>query len=110
MKLWDALATCLLLLSSVATRPLHQNAQPAQRTSSSSSLGDSAEDEESASRHEDLQELSMEDHCKSRDQSGRTRPFDWQVIGSRGAGTASARHSASRTAELLDGRFADQAI
>ncbi|XP_062291011.1 glial cell line-derived neurotrophic factor isoform X3 [Scomber scombrus] len=29
MKLWDVLATCLLLLSSVATRPLYQNTQPA---------------------------------------------------------------------------------
>ncbi|XP_071373370.1 glial cell line-derived neurotrophic factor isoform X2 [Centroberyx affinis] len=29
MKLWDVLATCLLLLSSVATRPLYQNPQPA---------------------------------------------------------------------------------
>uniref|UniRef100_G3PXG6 Glial cell line-derived neurotrophic factor n=1 Tax=Gasterosteus aculeatus TaxID=69293 RepID=G3PXG6_GASAC len=29
MKLWDVLATCLLLLSSVASRPLYQNTQPA---------------------------------------------------------------------------------
>ncbi|XP_037547783.1 glial cell line-derived neurotrophic factor isoform X1 [Nematolebias whitei] len=29
MKLWDVLATCFLLLSSVATRPLYQNSPPA---------------------------------------------------------------------------------
>ncbi|XP_056146585.1 glial cell line-derived neurotrophic factor [Lampris incognitus] len=29
MKLWDVLATCLLLLTSVSTRPLYHNLQPA---------------------------------------------------------------------------------
>ncbi|XP_068191367.1 glial cell line-derived neurotrophic factor [Antennarius striatus] len=66
MKLWDVLATCLLLLSSVATRPLYPNIQPAKRTYFSSSLSDSlslsVEDEESAFQQEDhnLQEISME--------------------------------------------------
>ncbi|KAM3874033.1 glial cell line-derived neurotrophic factor [Diretmus argenteus] len=64
MKLCDVLATCLLLLSSVATRPLYQNPQPAKRTyfpSYSDSL--SAEEAEPAFQPEDhsLQELSMED-------------------------------------------------
>ncbi|XP_068609200.1 glial cell line-derived neurotrophic factor [Brachionichthys hirsutus] len=67
MKLWDALASCLLLLSSVATRPLYPNIQPAKRTYFSSSRGDSVspsvEDDESAFQQEDdnLQEISMED-------------------------------------------------
>ncbi|KAA8584598.1 hypothetical protein FQN60_008383 [Etheostoma spectabile] len=67
MKLWDVLATCLLLLSSVATRPLYQNTQPAKRTYFPSSYSDSAslslEDEETAFQREDhnLQEISMED-------------------------------------------------
>uniref|UniRef100_A0A3B4XTL7 Glial cell line-derived neurotrophic factor n=1 Tax=Seriola lalandi dorsalis TaxID=1841481 RepID=A0A3B4XTL7_SERLL len=55
MKLWDVLATCLLLLSSVATRPLYQNTQPAKRTYFPSN-------EEPAFQREDhnLQEISME--------------------------------------------------
>ncbi|XP_028273854.1 glial cell line-derived neurotrophic factor [Parambassis ranga] len=67
MKLWDVLATCLLLLTSVATRPLYQNTQPAKRTyfprSYSDSLPLSVEDEEPSSQREDhnLQEISMED-------------------------------------------------
>lgn len=71
MKLWDVLATCLLLLSSVATRPLYQNTQPAKRTSFRSSYSDSAspsvEDEEPAFQREDhnLQDISMEDQCKA---------------------------------------------
>lgn len=72
MKLWDVLATCLLLLSSVATRPLYHNTHPAKRTfypgSYSDSASLSAEDEEPAFQREDhiLQELSMEDQCKAR--------------------------------------------
>lgn len=71
MKLWDVLATCLLLLSSVATRPLYQNTQPAKRTHFPSSYSDSAslsvEDEEPTFQREDhnLQEISMEDQCKA---------------------------------------------
>ncbi|XP_029921157.1 glial cell line-derived neurotrophic factor [Myripristis murdjan] len=67
MKLWDVLATCLLLLSSVATRPLYQNPQPAKRTyfprgyTDSGSL--SVEEVEPQFQREDrsLQEISMED-------------------------------------------------
>uniref|UniRef100_H3CUI1 Glial cell line-derived neurotrophic factor n=1 Tax=Tetraodon nigroviridis TaxID=99883 RepID=H3CUI1_TETNG len=33
MKLWDVLATCLLLLSSAVARPLYRHTQPAKRTS-----------------------------------------------------------------------------
>ncbi|XP_056289327.1 glial cell line-derived neurotrophic factor isoform X1 [Pseudoliparis swirei] len=64
MKLWDVLATCLLLLSSVATRPLYQNTK---RTHFPSSFSDSAslsvEDEEPTFQRKDhnLQEISMED-------------------------------------------------
>lgn len=74
MKLWDVLATCLLLLSSVATRPLYQNTLPAKRTSFSppSSYSDSAslsaEDREPTFQrksHHNLQEISMDDDCKS---------------------------------------------
>ncbi|XP_017266154.1 glial cell line-derived neurotrophic factor [Kryptolebias marmoratus] len=63
MKLWDVLATCFLLLSSVATRPLYRNSQPAKRTNFPSSYGDSVEEEEPAFQREDhnLQEISMED-------------------------------------------------
>lgn len=76
MKLWDVLATCLLLLSSVAAaRPLYQSARPAKRTyypggySDTTSL--SAEDQESNFQLGDddqrgLQEVSMEDACKTR--------------------------------------------
>ncbi|XP_018526817.1 glial cell line-derived neurotrophic factor [Lates calcarifer] len=69
MKLWDVLATCLLLLSSVATRPLYQNTQPAKRTYFPSSYSDSAslsvEDEEEPTlqhhnQDRNLQEISME--------------------------------------------------
>lgn len=71
MKLWDVLATCLLLLSSAVARPLYQNTQPAKRTyfpgSSSDSASLSSEDEEQMFRREkqSLQELSMEDQCKT---------------------------------------------
>ena len=71
MKLWDVLATCLLLLSSAATRPLYQNTQPAKRTYFPSSYSDSTslsvEDEETAFQREDhnLQEISMENQCKA---------------------------------------------
>lgn len=52
MKLWDVLATCLLLLSSVAAaRPLYQSARPAKRTYYPGGYSDttflSAEDQES---------------------------------------------------------------
>lgn len=71
MKLWDVLATCLLLLSSVATRPLYQNPQPAKKTyfprgyTDSGSL--SVEEVEPQFQREDrsLQEISMEDQCKA---------------------------------------------
>lgn len=71
MKLWDVLATCLLLLSSAVARPLYQNTQPAKRTyfpsTSSDSASLSAEDEEQTFQREkhSLQELSMEDQCKN---------------------------------------------
>ena len=74
MKLWDFLATCLLLLSSVATRPLYQNTQPAKRTYFPSSYSDSVslsvEDEEPVFQLEDhnLQEISMENQCKAQKQ------------------------------------------
>lgn len=74
MKLWDVLATCLLLLSSVAAaRPLYQSARPAKRTYYPGGYSDttSAEDQESNFQLGDddqrgLQEVSMEDACKSR--------------------------------------------
>lgn len=68
MKLWDVLATCFLLLSSVATRPLYQNSPPAKRTPFPSSYRDSVDEEESSFQREDhnLQEISMEDQCKAR--------------------------------------------
>lgn len=68
MKLWDVLATCFLLLSSVATRPLYQNSPPAKRTPFPGSYRDSVEEEESSFQREDhnLQEISMEDQCKAR--------------------------------------------
>lgn len=70
MKLWDVLATCLLLLSSVATRPLYPNTQAAKRKffpSDSDSASLSAEDDESAFHHDDhnLQEISIEDQCEA---------------------------------------------
>ncbi|XP_072227949.1 glial cell line-derived neurotrophic factor [Leuresthes tenuis] len=65
MKLWDVLATCLLLLSSVATRPLYQNTHPAKRTYFPRSYRDSVSlsVEEPLFHREDrnLQEISMED-------------------------------------------------
>lgn len=75
MKLWDVLATCLLLLSSVAARPLYHNAHPAKRTYFPGSYSDTAslsvEDEEPSFQHDDhnLQEISMEDRCKARGMS-----------------------------------------
>lgn len=77
MKLWDVLATCLLLLSSVATRPLYRNAYPAKRTYFPSSYSDPVplsaeeEEEETAFQREDynLQEISMEDQCKAHSMS-----------------------------------------
>lgn len=83
MKLWDVLATCLLLLSSAVARPLHQNTPPAKRTyfpsSSSDSAWLSAEDEAQTFQREkhSLQELSMEDQCKNRcPMASRSRPLD----------------------------------
>lgn len=76
MKLWDVLATCLLLLSSVtAARPLYQSARPVKKTyypggySDTTSL--SVEDQESRFQVADedqrsVQEVSMEDTCKIR--------------------------------------------
>uniref|UniRef100_A0A087YPH2 Glial cell line-derived neurotrophic factor n=1 Tax=Poecilia formosa TaxID=48698 RepID=A0A087YPH2_POEFO len=67
MKLWDVLATCFLLLTSVATRPLYQNTQQAKRTRFPSSYRDSGslsvEEEEPLFQREEhkLQEISMED-------------------------------------------------
>ncbi|XP_035632250.1 glial cell line-derived neurotrophic factor [Oncorhynchus keta] len=67
MKLWDVLATCLLLLSSVSTRPLYQNLQPAKRAhysdrySDSLSLSVEEPEPESQSESHSLQEISMED-------------------------------------------------
>uniref|UniRef100_A0A8C6TP90 Glial cell line-derived neurotrophic factor n=1 Tax=Neogobius melanostomus TaxID=47308 RepID=A0A8C6TP90_9GOBI len=65
MKLWDVLATCLLLLSSVASRPLFPNTRPAKRTyfsSSSDSVSLSEEDsEELEPQHHSLHKISMED-------------------------------------------------
>lgn len=99
MKLWDVLATCLLLLSSVATRPLYRNTQPAKRTYSPSSYSDSAslsvEDEEPTFHHDDqtLQEISMEDECKNSRRvltepplmcSRCDRPPEWLLIGHMG--------------------------
>ncbi|XP_023816696.1 glial cell line-derived neurotrophic factor isoform X1 [Oryzias latipes] len=66
MKLWDVLATCLLLLSSVATRPLYQSTHPAKRTyfpSSSHPASLSVEDEEPLFQRKErkLKDISMED-------------------------------------------------
>ncbi|XP_072311588.1 glial cell line-derived neurotrophic factor [Eucyclogobius newberryi] len=67
MKLWDVLATCLLLLSSVATRPLYPNTRPAKRTyfsSSSDSVSLSEEDSEEANfqpEQQSLHKISTED-------------------------------------------------
>lgn len=69
MKLWDVLATCLLLLSSVATRPLYQNTQPAKRPHFPRRYRDSMSlsVEEPLFQREDhnLKEISMEDQCKT---------------------------------------------
>lgn len=73
MKLWDVLAMCFLLLTSVATRPLYQNTQPSKRTRFPSIYRDSGsrsvEDEERLFQREEhnLQEISMEDQCKTSD-------------------------------------------
>lgn len=72
MNLWDVAAMCLLLLSSVATRPLYQSIHPAKRTlfpaSYSDSAHQSAEDQGAnlsmRSAESNLQEISMEDQCK----------------------------------------------
>lgn len=78
MKLWDVLATCLLLLSSVAARPLYHNAHPAKRTYFPGSYSDTAslsvEDEEPSFQRDDhnLQEISMEERCKARGMSHHT--------------------------------------
>lgn len=86
MKLWDVLATCLLLLSSVAARPLYQNTQPAKRTHLPGSYTDSAslsvEDEEPTFQRENrnLQELSMEDQCKGMFQHSLLSPR-WHLEG-----------------------------
>lgn len=78
MKLWDVLATCLLLLSSVATRPLYQNTQPAKRTYFPNSYSDSAslsvEDYEPKFQRKDhnLQEISMEDQCNAHGMFGQS--------------------------------------
>ncbi|MEQ2167388.1 hypothetical protein ILYODFUR_003814 [Ilyodon furcidens] len=67
MKLWDVLAMCFLLLTSVTTRPLYQNTQPAKRIRFPTSYRDSGslsvEDEEPLFQREEhnLQEISMED-------------------------------------------------
>uniref|UniRef100_A0A8C8MDF3 Glial cell line-derived neurotrophic factor n=1 Tax=Oncorhynchus tshawytscha TaxID=74940 RepID=A0A8C8MDF3_ONCTS len=67
MKLWDVLATCLLLLSSVSTRPLYQNLQPAKRAhysdwhSDSLSLSVEEPEPEFQSESHSLQEISMEE-------------------------------------------------
>ncbi|XP_077478057.1 glial cell line-derived neurotrophic factor isoform X2 [Stigmatopora argus] len=42
MKLWDVVAMCLLLLSSVATRPLYPSMKPAKKSFSSSRHSDSS--------------------------------------------------------------------
>ncbi|CAG5867460.1 unnamed protein product [Menidia menidia] len=69
MKLWDVLATCLLLLSSVATRPLYPNTHPAKRTYFPRSYPDSVSlsVEEPLYQREDrnLKEISMEDQYDS---------------------------------------------
>ena len=66
MKLWDVMATCLLLLSSVSTRPLYQNLPSAQRAHPRDhyieSLSMSVEEPEMESLS--LQEISMEEQCK----------------------------------------------
>ncbi|XP_067106965.1 glial cell line-derived neurotrophic factor isoform X2 [Osmerus mordax] len=63
MKLWDVMATCLLLLSSVSTRPLYQNLPSAQRAHPrdhyTESLSMSVEEPETESLS--LQEISMEE-------------------------------------------------
>lgn len=72
MKLWDVLATCLLLLSSVASRPLYPNTRPAKRTyfsSSSDSVSLSEEDSEEGKfqpEHHSLHKISMEDQYDTR--------------------------------------------
>ncbi|XP_061589354.1 glial cell line-derived neurotrophic factor isoform X1 [Cololabis saira] len=65
MKLWDVLVTCLLLLSSVSTRPLYQNTQPAKRAHFPRRYRDSLSMsvEEPLFQREDhnLKEISIED-------------------------------------------------
>ncbi|KAJ7987158.1 hypothetical protein DPEC_G00335850 [Dallia pectoralis] len=63
MKLWDVLATCLLFLSSVSTRPLYQNLQPAKRAHNSDRYTDSrsVEEPELQPDSHSLQETSTED-------------------------------------------------
>lgn len=87
MKLWDVLATCLLLLSSVATRPLYQNTQPAKRTYLPSSYTDTAsvseEDKEPSFQRKNynLQEISMEDQCKAHKHVVSSGVASWDIAG-----------------------------
>lgn len=90
MKLWDVLAMCLLLLSSVATRPLYQNSQPAKRTYFPSSYSDpaslSVEDKGPTFErdNQNLQEISTEDQCKAEhpcfDTSFCDAPSQWWCV------------------------------
>ncbi|KAF7217096.1 glial cell line-derived neurotrophic factor isoform X1 [Nothobranchius furzeri] len=61
MKLWDVLATCFLLLSSVATRPLYQNSPPTKRTRSRDSVSLYVEEPSFQPEDHNLQDISMED-------------------------------------------------
>lgn len=68
MKLWDVLATCLLLLSSVSARPLFNKLQPSKRALQAERRSEPLVlDPVINSRLEtaSLQQASMEDQCKS---------------------------------------------
>lgn len=65
MKLWDILATCLLLLSSVSARPLFHKLQPSKRAvvrSESPALDPIIDSQPEAT---DRKHASMEEQCKS---------------------------------------------
>ncbi|XP_061657162.1 glial cell line-derived neurotrophic factor [Syngnathoides biaculeatus] len=62
MKLWDVAAMCLLLLSAVASRPLYQSTEPAERTFLDASYPDSARrSAEERQAEADPRIISMED-------------------------------------------------
>lgn len=63
MKLWDIIATCLLLLTSVSARPLFHKLQPSKRAVGETPALDPIID--SRPETTDLKQAFMEEQCKS---------------------------------------------